>query len=92
MLFKTSVPKNFTILVPFLIKLQALFYRTPKVVASGFSRQQILFSAKSGMYWRQLHRFLPQSLLKTRAKSQKQPLQLFSKKGEFANFTEKHLY
>ena len=34
----------------FLIKLQAFFYRTPAVAASGFSRQQILSSAKFSIY------------------------------------------
>ena len=75
--------------------MQAFFYRTPTVAAFGFSRQQIPFSAKSGMYWRQSHRFLSRTPLKTRVKPQKQPLQLFYKKGvlrNFVNFTGKHLY
>ena len=66
----------------FSIKLQAFFYRTPAVAASGFSRQQIPFSAKSGMYWRQSHRFLSRTPLKTRVKLQRQPLQLFYKKRQ----------
>ena len=60
----------------FLIKLQVFFYRAPMVAASGFLRQQIPFSAKSSMYWRQSHRFLSRTRLKTGAEPQKQPLQL----------------
>ena len=56
--------KRFAILELILIKLQAFFYRTT-------------FSAKSGMYWRQSHRILSRTPLKTRVKPQKQPLQLF---------------
>ena len=78
--FSIGVLKRFAILEPFLIKLQAFFYRAPTVAASGFLQQQIPFSAKSGMYWRQSPRFLSQTLLKTRVKPQKQPLQLFFKK------------
>ena len=80
---------------PFLIKLQAFFHRTPAVAVSVFSRPQISFSAKSGMHWRQLHRFLSRTPLKIRVKPQKQPLQLFCKKGvlrNFVNFIGKHLY
>ena len=69
--------------------MQAFFYRTPTVAVFGFSRQQIPFSAKSGMYWRQLYRILSRTPLKTRVKPQKQPLQLFYKKRYF---TENHLY
>ena len=79
----------------FSIKLQAFFYRTPAVAASGFSRQQIRFSAKSGMCWRQSHRFLSLTSLKTQVKRQKQPLKLFYEKGvlrNVVNFTGKHLY
>ena len=75
--------------------MKAFFYRTPKVAASGFSRQQIPFSAKSGMYWRQSHRFLSQTSMKTQVKPQKWQLQLFYQKcvpRNFVNFTGKHLY
>ena len=62
----------------FLIKtLLGLLFRTPTVAASGFSLQQIPFSAKTGLYRR--HRFLSWTPLKTRVKPQKQPLQLFFK-------------
>ena len=60
-----------------------------------FQWQQIPFSDKSGMYCRQSHRILSWTLLKTRVKLQKQPLQLFYKKSvlrNFVNFTGKHLY
>ena len=43
------------------------------VAASGFSRQQIPFSDKSSMYWRQSHRFLSKTPLKTGVKPQKTP-------------------
>ena len=75
--------------------LQAHFYRASAVTASGFLRQQIPFSAKSGMHWRLPHRFLSQNPLKTRVKPQKQLLQLFYEKGVFRNFVNfivKHLY
>ena len=90
MFFKTGVPKNFAILEPFLIKLQAFFYRTPAGATFGFSRQQIPFSAKSGMYWRQSHRFLPRTPLKIRVNPQKQPLQLFCKKWCFQKLRKFH--
>ena len=47
------------------------------------------------MHWRKSYRFLPRTPLKIRVKPQKQPLQLFYKKGvvrNFLNFIEKHLY
>ena len=50
------------------------------VAASGFTRQQTPFSAKSSIYWRQSHRFLSKTPLKTGVKPQKQPLQLSDKK------------
>ena len=55
----------------------------------------IPFSTKCGMYWRKSHRFLSRTLLKTRVKPQKQPLQLFYKKGvlrNFINFIGTYLY
>ena len=64
MFFKIGVLKNFAVLDrAFLIKLQAFFYRTPAVAASGFSRQQIPFSAKFSMYWSQSHRCFCPGLL-----------------------------
>ena len=74
----------------FLIKLQVFFYRTPTVAASGFSQQQISFSAKSGMYWGQSHRFLSWTPLKTRVKPQKQQLQLHYKKWCSQKFCKFH--
>ena len=59
----------------FLIKtLLGLLFRTPTVAASGFSLQQIPFSAKTGLYRRQSHRFLSWTPLKTQVKPQKQTL------------------
>ena len=72
--------------------MQAFYYRTPKVAASGFSRQQIPFSAKSGMYWRQINPgLLWEQELNLRSSHCSFPI----KKGvlrNFVNFTEKHLY
>ena len=51
------------------------------------------FSAESGIYCWQSHRFLLRTPLKTLVKPQKQPRELFCKKGvlrNFANFTGKH--
>ena len=52
MFFKIGVLKNFAIFTEKQLcwPLQAFFYRTPTVVASGFSLQQIFFSAESGIY------------------------------------------
>ena len=70
----------------------AFFYRTPTVATSGFSRQQIPFSAKSGMYWRQINPgLLWEQELNLRSSHCSFPI----KKGvlrNFVNFTEKHLY
>ena len=74
----------------FKIKLQASFYRTLAVATSGFSRLQIPFSGKSGMYWRQSHQFFSWTPLKTRAKPQKQPLELFCKKRSSQKFCKSH--
>ena len=52
----------------FFSKVVGLLYGTPKLAASAFSRQQIPFSVKSGMYWRESHRFLSRTPLKTRVK------------------------
>ena len=64
------------------------------LAASGFSRQQILFSAKSGIYCWQSHLFLPRTPVETRVKRQKQPPKLLCKKGvfrKFASFTGRQL-
>ena len=50
--------------------LQAFFYRPPTVAASGFD-SRCLFSAESGIYSWQLHRFSLRTSFKTRVKSQK---------------------
>ena len=92
MFFKICVLKKFATLTgkhlcwPF----QAFFYKTSRVAASGVLLQQISFSAKRGMYWRQSHRFLSRTLLKTRVKPQKQPLQLFYKKTCSQKFYKFH--
>ena len=96
MFFKIGALKKFAIFTEKHLRwpLQTFFYRTPIVTASTFSRQQILFSGESGIYCWPSHRFLLQTPLKTRLKPQKQPLELFCKKGvlrNFANFTGKHL-
>ena len=92
MLFKIGVFKNY---VTFTGKqqcwqLQAFFCRTPTVAASGFSRQQILFSAESGIYCWQSHRSLLRTPLETRVKRQKQRLKLPCKKGVFTKFCKFH--
>ena len=59
-----------------------------------FPGSKYFFSAESGIYCWQSHRFLLRTSLTTRLKPQKQPLELFCKKGvlrNFANFTGKHL-
>ena len=86
MFFKIGALKNFAIFTGkhSCWPLQAFFYRTAIVTASTFSRQQILFSGE----------FLLRTPSKTRLKRQKQPLELFCKKGvlwNFANFTGRHL-
>ena len=96
MFFKIGALKKFAIFTGKHLcwPLQAFFYRTPIVTASTFSRQQILFSGESGIYCWPSHRFLLRTPSKTRLKPQKQPLELFCKKGvlrNFANFTGKHL-
>ena len=96
MFFKIGVLKYFPVFTGKHLcwPLQAFFYRTPIVTAPTFSRQQILFSGESGIYCWPSHRFLLRTPSKTRLKPQKQPLELFCKKGvlrNFANFTGKHL-
>ena len=74
--------------------LQTFFYRTAIVTASTLSRQQIAFSGEPGIYCWPSHWFLLRAPSKTQLKPQKQPLELFCKKGvlrNFANFTGKHL-
>ena len=88
MFFKIAVLKNFAIFTGKNLcwPLHTFFYRTPTLAASGFSRQQILFSAESGMYCWQSHLFLPRTPVETRVKRQKQPPKLLCKKGVFRNF------
>ena len=60
----------------------------------NFRGSKYFFSAESGIYCWQSHRFLLRTPLKTLVKPQKQPRELFCKKGvlrNFANFTGKHL-
>ena len=59
---------------------QVLILDHAMVDVSEFSLQQIPFSAKSSMYWRQSRRFLSRTPLKTGVKPKKQPLQLSFKK------------
>ena len=85
MFFKISVLKNFAIFLGkhFRWPLQAFFYRTPTVAACS----KYFFSAESGIYCWQSHRYLLRTPLKT-------PLELFCKKGvlrNFAKFIGKHL-
>ena len=56
--------------------LQAFFYRPPTVAASGFD-SRCLFSAESGIYSWQLHRFSLRTFFKTRVKSQKQCVEVY---------------
>ena len=88
MFFKIGVLKNFAIFTGKNLcwPLHTFFYRTPTLAASGFSRQQILFSAESGIYCWQSHLFLPRTPVETRVKRQKQPPKLLCKKGVFRNF------
>ena len=83
--FKIGVVKNFAIFTGKNLcwPLHAFFYRTPTLAASGFSRQQILFSAESGIYCWQSHLFLPRTPVETRVKRQKQPRKLLCKKRCF---------
>ena len=85
MFFKIGVLKNFATFTGKHLcwPLQAFFYRTPTVAAYRFSRQQILFSAESGIYCWQSHLFLPRTPVETRVKRQKQPPKLLCKKRCF---------
>ena len=96
MFFKIGVLWNFAIFTGkhLFLPLLVFLYKTPMVTASGFSQQQIPFSAESGIFCWQSLRFLPRTLLKTRVKAQKLPIELFCKKGaprSFASFTGKKL-
>ena len=74
---------------------QVLILDHAMVDVSEFSLQQIPFSAKSSMYWRQSHRVLPRTPLKTGFKLRSSHCTFPIKKGvlrNFVNFTEKHLY
>ena len=92
MFFKVGVLKNFAIFpgIHLCWPWQAFFYRTPTVVASGFSRQQIRFSTESGIYYCQPHRALFRTPFETRVKRQKQPLKLLCKKRCFKKFYKFH--
>ena len=59
-----------------------------------FRSSKYFFSAESGIFCWQSLLFLPRTLLKTRVKAQKLPIELFCKKGaprSFASFTGKKL-
>ena len=56
------------------------------LAVSGFSQQQILFLAKSGIYCWQSHLFLRRAHVETRVKRQKQLPKLLCKKDVFRNF------
>ena len=88
MFFKIGVLKYFPVFTGKHLcwPLQAFFYRTPTVAAYRFSRQQILFSAESGIYCWQSHLFLPRTPVETWVKRQKQPPKLLCKKDVFRNF------
>ena len=90
MFFQIGVFKNFAIFTGKHLcwPLQSFFYRTPTVDASGFLGQQILFSAGSGIYCWESHRFLLRTPLETRVKRQKQPLKFLFKNGVFRNFVK----
>ena len=68
--FKIGVLKNLAIFTAKNLcwPLHTFFYKTATLAASGFSRQQILFSAESGIYCWQSHLFLPRTPVKTRVK------------------------
>ena len=77
---KIDVLKHFAILEPFFNKVADLLLQN--TCGSCFcilAAANTFFSYKSGTYWRQWHRFLSQTPLKTGVKPQKQPLQLFCK-------------
>ena len=95
MFFKIGAFKNFAIFTGKHLcwPLQAFFYRPPIVTASRFWRQQIHFIR---WIWYLLLTvtpvFAPNSFENTTSKPQKQPLELFCKKGVLRkNFTGKHL-
>ena len=74
----------------FLIKLQAFFTEHLRWLFPDICGSK---SDEFGTYCWHLHRFLFQTLLKTRFQPQKQPLELFCKKGvlkNFINFIGKH--
>ena len=88
MFFKISVLKNFATFTGKCIcwPLQAIFDRTPTVAASGFSRQQILFSAESGIYCWQSICFCPKLLWKHELNVRSSHRNSSVKKGVFRNF------
>ena len=94
MFFKIDVLKNFAIFTEKYLRwlLQAFFYRTPMVIASGFLWQQIHFSSESGIHCS--HTGFYCELLWKHELNLIQPLKLFCKHsvfGNFANFTGKQL-
>ena len=86
--FKIPVLKNFAIFTGKNLcwPLHTFFYRTPTLAASGFSRQQILFSAESGIYCWQSHLFLPELLWKHELNFRSSHRNYSVKKGVFRNF------
>ena len=80
MFCQIDVLKHFAILEPFFNKVADLILQN---TCGGcfciLAAANTFFSYKSGTHWRQWHRFLSQTPLKTGVKPQKQPLQLFCK-------------
>ena len=90
-LFKIGVLKNFAILLePFLIKLQAYFYRISTVAASRFSSQWILFQLNLVFTVGSCIGFCPELLWKHELNLISSHCSCSVKKGvlkNFANFT-----
>ena len=77
MLFKRGILKNFAILEPLFHKLN---YRRSFAEHLRCLLLDFRDSKQLGIYWRQSHRFLFRTPLKTQVKLQKQPTELFCKK------------
>ena len=88
MFFKIGVLKKFAAFTGKHLcwPLQAFFYRTPTVAAYRFSRQQILFSAESGIYCWQSICFCPKLLWKHELNVRSSHRNSSVKKGVFRNF------
>ena len=88
MFFKIVVLKNFAIFTGKNLcwPLHTFFYRTPTLAASGFSRQQIFFSAESDIYCWQSHLFCPELLWKHELNFRTSHQNSSAKKGVFRNF------